>query len=504
MIVKNEEKFIAGCLESVKNLVNEIIIVDTGSNDKTIEIARSYNAKIFHFKWQNDFALARNESIKHATGEWILVLDADERLNPDQEAKLKKYLNSNFDALYVRVVNLGKDGKPDVINEYPRLFRKKEWIKFEGRIHEQITPSILRNGGKIGKSDITITHLGYAQDDEIMNKKYERNLNLLLEEIKENPDNAYACYHIGIIKILTGNKEEGIEWLKKAISIPKEKSNLGNPLLASIYNIIGKYEIHNGRYYEALNYFVKSSKLAPCQLTSYYFSGLAHAKLSSFHIAKNFFEKALQNFKAISKGKALDVSVENLIEENEIHFKLMACYFKIGNYKKMKEHLLKIIHDGNLHNTIIDFFVEEYKLGIRNAINVLREISELKPSFEIFKVLSGISQIDGDLENAVKNLKMALSFNKDDEIRYNLGMCLVGLRRFDEAIQVLSDFKNCESSKFFNDAMKILALAYIGCANFEEALKCYQILLKHNPNDETIKAKIKFIQLKLAENKIYS
>ena len=80
MIVKNEEKFLAGCLESVKNIVDEIIIVDTGSTDKTIEIANSYNAKVYHFEWKNDFSLARNESIKHATGDWILILDADERL----------------------------------------------------------------------------------------------------------------------------------------------------------------------------------------------------------------------------------------------------------------------------------------------------------------------------------------------------------------------------------------------------------------------------------------
>jgi tetratricopeptide (TPR) repeat protein len=330
-----------------------------------------------------------------------------------------------------------------------------------------------------------------------MSKKYERNLNLLLEEIKENPDNAYAYYHIGIIKILTGEKENGIEWLKKAISIQKEKSNLGDSLLASIYNILGKYELQNERYQEAIDYFVKSSKLAPTQLTSYYLSGIAHAKLSNFHIAKNFFEIALKNLKAISNGKSLDVSLENMVEENEIHFKLMICYFKLGNYQKMKEHLLKVIHDEILYKATIDFLVEEYKLGVGNAINVLKEISTIKPSFEIFKILSGIYQINGELEDAVKNLEIALNFKDDDEIRYNLGMCLVGLRRFDEVIRVLSDFKVRENSKFFDASIKVLALAHIGCGNFEEALKCYEILLNHNPNDEAIKTKARTLAQKL-------
>ncbi|MFN3134674.1 MAG: glycosyltransferase family 2 protein, partial [Candidatus Kryptonium sp.] len=189
MIVKNEEKFLPGCLESVKNIVDEIIIVDTGSTDKTIEIANSYNAKVFHLEWKGDFSQARNESIKHATGDWILILDADERLDPGQETKIKKYLNLNFDGLYVRIISADKNGNLSA-TEYPRLFRKINGIKFERKIHEQISPSILKLGGKLAKTDITITHLGYGQDDETMRKKYERNLQILLEELEENPDDA--------------------------------------------------------------------------------------------------------------------------------------------------------------------------------------------------------------------------------------------------------------------------------------------------------------------------
>src|SRR3990167_6711291 len=85
MIVKNEERYLDQCLNSVKDLADEIIIVDTGSTDRTKEIAKKFNAKIFDFKWTDDFSAARNESIKHATKDWILVLDADEVL--DEEGK---------------------------------------------------------------------------------------------------------------------------------------------------------------------------------------------------------------------------------------------------------------------------------------------------------------------------------------------------------------------------------------------------------------------------------
>ncbi len=493
MIVKDEEKFLPGCLESVKNIVDEIIIVDTGSTDRTVEIACSYGAKIFFFEWKNDFSLARNESLKHATGEWILILDADERLNPGQEEKIKRYLQTNFDALYVKVINLGRDGNPEVVNEYPRLFRKKEGIKFEGKIHEQIAPSILRADGKLAKTDLTITHLGYGQSPEVMNKKYERNLSLLLEQVKENPYDAYAYYHIGVIKILKGEKNEGIEHLKKAISIPSDKSNLTGPIRAVIHNIIGKYEIQNDNFAEASGHFMKSSKLAPTQVSAYYYSGLAHMEQHNFAVAVSFFEKALKNLHSILNGKPLDVSLEDLLKPEEIHFKIMICYLKLGNFSKIKEHISKVISNDQLYDKTLKILSDEYISGNQNVLQVLKYISSVRPSFDVFKILSGIFQLEGNLEEAIKSLKMALEFRDDYEIRYNLGVCLVGLRRFNEAVEFLSEFLNHDDSSFFEDSIKVLALAYLSLGNFTEALKCYEILLSRNPFDRELIEKVNAI-----------
>ncbi len=478
MIVKNEEKFLPGCLESVKNIVDEMIIVDTGSTDKTAEIARSYGAKVFPFEWKNDFSLARNESIKHATGEWILILDADERLNPGQEDKVKKYLSMDFDGLYVKVISLGKDGKAKV-NEYPRIFRRKEGVKFEGKIHEQIGPSIIKSGGKIAKTDITITHLGYAQSDEIMNKKYERNLSLLFEQIKENPNDAYAYYHIGVIKILVGEKEEGIEYLKKSIQIPKEKSNLGDPLRAVVYNILGKHEIQNGNFSEAFKYLNDSKKLAPMQVSSYYYIGLAHTKKSNFSLAINSFENALKNLQSILKGKPLDVSLEDLIEPETIHFKLFLCYLKLSNLIKAKEHLTKFLPKEEFYKNALDILVDEYKNGDRSVVQLLKYISEVKPSFETFKILSGVYQLEDDLVSAVETLKKALQYKDDDEIRYNLGVCLVALKKFDEAIEFLSSFLNRRDSKFFESSMKVLASAYFMLGKVGDAINILNVISKN-------------------------
>lgn len=103
MIVKNEEKYLSRCLESVRNKVDEIIIIDTGSTDSTLEIAKQYTNKIYHFTWVNDFAAARNESLKYATSQYVLILDADEYLDP--AADLQKDISSNFDYYYVKIIN---------------------------------------------------------------------------------------------------------------------------------------------------------------------------------------------------------------------------------------------------------------------------------------------------------------------------------------------------------------------------------------------------------------
>ena len=97
MIVKNEEKYLPQCLNSIKDIVDEIIIVDTGSIDKTVEIAESFGAKVYHYKWNNSFSEARNESLKYANNDWILIMDADDEFCSDDKEKFKELLNGDMD-----------------------------------------------------------------------------------------------------------------------------------------------------------------------------------------------------------------------------------------------------------------------------------------------------------------------------------------------------------------------------------------------------------------------
>ena len=135
MIVKNEERFLGQCLASVKDIADELIVIDTGSTDRTVEIAREHGAHVGHFEWCNDFAAARNASIAPATGDWILFLDADEELSPAEKHYLPALLNSNNVAL-IRLPLINTHQGPVSKSILPRLFRKIPAIQFQGCVRE--------------------------------------------------------------------------------------------------------------------------------------------------------------------------------------------------------------------------------------------------------------------------------------------------------------------------------------------------------------------------------
>ncbi|WP_028608238.1 tetratricopeptide repeat-containing glycosyltransferase family 2 protein [Paenibacillus harenae] len=188
MIVKNEGKVIERCLNSVKHMVDEMIVVDTGSTDSTKLIAERLGAKVFDFKWIDDFAAARNFSIACTTGNWILVLDADEYFEEDYTVQLRQFINQPLDRI----------GKVTIISSYldngqlrtaksaaSRLFPRS--VSYTGIIHEQLASSFERTD-----TPLIFLHDGYYETD-----KSERNLSLLLKELASKPEDSYLLFKIG-------------------------------------------------------------------------------------------------------------------------------------------------------------------------------------------------------------------------------------------------------------------------------------------------------------------
>jgi len=201
MITKNEEHCITRCLRSAKQLVDEIIIVDTGSEDNTVKIATEYGARIFPFCWIDDFAAARNYAISKAQGRWILFLDADECLTPLSRQDLLTFIETSpAEGYYFRIDSyLDHEGK-SVEDYVVRLFKNTPQYRFIGAIHEQIAGSIQlqnANGGLIF-SPFTIAHYGYLQSEMKMKHKFDRNTSLIKKALLENPHDPFLHYCLSI------------------------------------------------------------------------------------------------------------------------------------------------------------------------------------------------------------------------------------------------------------------------------------------------------------------
>lgn len=225
MIVRNEADNLPRCLESVNGVVDELVIVDTGSTDRTKEIALSYGAKIYDFKWIDDFSAARNYSLEGATGEWILVLDADEALDEKSGPSLRSILiDSKVDA-YNCILRNVLSVEPQLVYHdqvfqgWIRIFRNRPQYRFESIYHESVFPSLLRQNALIENSSLLIWHYGLlkerVQSGEITRR--ERTWRYLQKAAEAEPNNGNLLFYLGNEYYDRGDLDNAYQVLRRAI-----------------------------------------------------------------------------------------------------------------------------------------------------------------------------------------------------------------------------------------------------------------------------------------------
>ena len=231
MIAKNEAQALPRALGAVRPFVDEIVVVDTGSTDETAAIAAAHGARVIHWAWRDDFAAARNESLRHATGDWILVLDADEELDESSGEALRRAVAgapNTVAAFLIKIVcPRGDDGGMVRLNWFPRLFRRLPGVAFEGVIHEQIVGTISPHGD-IVPSQVVALHAGYTITPEQMRAKGERNLRLLERQLHDDPSYAPGWFQLAETYVLLGRLDEGIDGYRRCLRL-LESSRLTLP-----------------------------------------------------------------------------------------------------------------------------------------------------------------------------------------------------------------------------------------------------------------------------------
>jgi tetratricopeptide (TPR) repeat protein len=251
LIVKDEEDQLPACLPSAADLVDEIIVVDTGSADRTKDVAAELGARVFDFGWCDSFSAARNESLRHATGDWILWLDADEYFDAENRARFRA-LRDRLDgeaAAYVmrqRSASQVPDGSPTLV-EQCRLFRNRPQIRWSYRVHEQIRPAVNRLGHEVRFTDLTIDHAGYT-DPQLLQEKIRRNLRLLHLEEAEQPHDPFTLFNLAWAYLETGRPEQGIVYARRSLA----RSAPGDSIVRKLHVILARAHERLGQPREAL------------------------------------------------------------------------------------------------------------------------------------------------------------------------------------------------------------------------------------------------------------
>jgi glycosyltransferase involved in cell wall biosynthesis/tetratricopeptide (TPR) repeat protein len=288
LIAKNEERFLNGCLQSIRGLADQLILVDTGSTDRTVEIARNHGAEVHFRAWDNDFSAARNAALLHARGDWVLILDADEEVSPTHHAALRALLTRpNVIAYRLPLVDVGREG--DGVSQVPRLFRNAPQQFYVSRIHEQVYASLELNREKWSMEnlfgDAQLIHHGYQAEVVKSRDKIQRNIRLLEQANEEYPNDVNLLMNLGLELWRSGQNGYGIDYYQQAytamLQLPYAQTppELREVLLTQFASHLLTLQLHQ----EVINLF-NDRAIAPKARTAsqHFIMGLAHSALKNW------------------------------------------------------------------------------------------------------------------------------------------------------------------------------------------------------------------------------
>ena len=249
MIVRDSGRTLSASLDSIRPWVDEMIVVDTGSIDQTVQIAQERGANVSTFPWCDDFAAARNHSIRQASGEWIFWMDSDDSIDPDNGKRLRELIQRPIPRetlgfiLQVRCPLNPDDSRSDAtVVDHVKVFRNLPSLEFEGRVHEQILPAIRRAMGNVDWTDIFVMHSGADYSPEGRKRKHQRDLRLIQLELETNPNHPFHLFNLGMTYADMDVHAQAAGALEKSIAVARPgETHLRKAysLLAGCYSRLG-------------------------------------------------------------------------------------------------------------------------------------------------------------------------------------------------------------------------------------------------------------------------
>lgn len=370
IMAKNEEKFLDKCLSSIKPLLDngiaELIFVDTGSTDRTVDIANKYVDKIYHKMWEGNFSKMRNYCISLAQGEYIFIMDADYEVEKNDISKIISYFEGKEYTKYeTGVVNI-KNFSDEEYTSFSAMtqsliFKNNESFYYKGSVHNQ---PICKKPFKF--LDVTILHYGYIMTEDIKDKKFERTAKLLKKELQKDPHNLYYRMQLSTSYSMHGDHKKALEQVNLYMkSLEDEEITKGVKLMACNNAVI--IYASSGLYERVIQICNRALEVEPDFIDFIYNKALAHFFLEQYNEAIAGYENyinLIENIESLSIINDERYIFYSLDSEDEALGKLLICYYRIRDFEAFDKTVKKLNNDMVLEYyvyTIVKFYIENDK-----------------------------------------------------------------------------------------------------------------------------------------------
>lgn len=435
MIVKDEQDNLSRCLASVKDIVDEMIVVDTGSSDATVDIARDFGCQVYKAPWNNDFSSARNIAMDKATGEWILLMDADEELAAEDRKRVRELTREPVDGYFFQILSYVGDyiGTDVVSNLNLKLVRNREDYRFTGAIHEQLAPVIMHvNPQAVLKiCDIKIYHYGYLYHNVEKQHKRQRNIAILEEQLARYPEQEFIMFNLGNEYFALGQYEKALNLYKKVMR--DLNPNMGYASKLYVQTLLCLQRL--GRYTEALKLADKGIEIFP------QFTDLVYIKSSIYHQLK-LYSQALRGF-----SQCIDMGEAPLLHAFLIGVGGYRSYFAMGEiYEELRDYEMAYKCYVHALQQKRDFLLPVYRIGhiLFSFLEPEQALNKLKEHFDDTAnsklIIADILACEGRYDKALEYIQEAAQdIELSPKFLYLKAYCLMCIGDFERAYRCLID-----------------------------------------------------------------
>jgi tetratricopeptide (TPR) repeat protein len=494
MIVKDEEELLPQCLESIRSWVDEIIIVDTGSTDRTVEIAQSYGARIFFQPWKGDFSGPRNLSLSKATGDWIFVIDADEEFVQDDIPLIRQVMaQDKFRLISINVYNTKKEtGECTSFLPSYRLYKREAGFYYDGIVHNQLKYDPAEPALRVG---IRLKHYGYSLSPQKMKKKIARSRELLERQLAEYPNDPYV--HFNYAQLLRGTGTELppdissliIEHARRAIELTdrNDRRYLHVHLMAH-HQLITTF-LHLKRYAEAEKLCREALDIKPDYLDPLLSLGQVYIHLGRWKEAEEAFQRYLEIQQSFNESKETANIILLYVRARHIAYYGLGLVAHIKGEAGIAENwYLKVLKEFgpylDTHLRLARLHLD--RLELDKGRQYLEKELAINPGSDICCLyLAEYYARSGNLMESEIWLKKALELTEDrPEIYEKAGCFYTNSGRHDRAIPLFKKLVDINSQ--YTNGLRLLGKAFYDNGDYSEALESYLKFLDREASNSEI------------------